>query len=168
MQIPVSAARSKGAKSLLIWRGLWALLALAYAWPIASTGHERLLRVNEQARARLIVRHHLWESQADFRGRPEAWTRAAARLLTDGQLLRRVALKYGAAGEQIAIDYRRDLAVARAEVVLTWFALWAVPLAALYGIVAFARRRPSPRRPAPAPQPASASDPRYRPPQNTL
>lgn len=152
---------------IALWQWLWLGLALVHAWPIASNAYDRLIQVNQTARARLIEQHRLWELQPDFRGKPENWTRLASRLLNDSQLLARVARKYGALSEQIELDYRRDLAISRAEVVLTWFAFWAAPLAGFYGLLLLARHR----RPVPAPsamtRPASVSDARYRRPAST-
>jgi hypothetical protein len=143
-----------------------ALIAIGYGWPIAMRAYAQLAELNVHARVRLIEQHRLWELQPDFRGKPEAWTRMASHLLSDGQLLRRVAVKYGAAAEQIELDYRRDLAIARAEVVVSWLVIWAGPLAALYGLaVLLAHRRHSPPPPLQRPPPASLSDPRYRPPE---
>jgi hypothetical protein len=149
----------------LLWRGAWLVLAIACIVPVASSAYEQFNRVSEQARARLIEQHRLWELQPDFRGKPEVWTRAASRLLNDRQLLMRVAAKYGGQSEEIELEYRRDLSIARAEVVLVALALWAAPLAALYGIVLLVRLRK--RAPPPKTEPASVSDPRYRPPDAT-
>ena len=136
--------------------------ALLYAAPIASNAYDKLTRVNKEARSRLIQQHRLWELEIGFRGRPELWTRMAAHLLNDHQLLARVALKYGGQSTDIEVEYRRDVSIARAEVVLSALALWAGPLAALYGIGWLARRRLN--APKPKPQPASVYDPRYQPP----
>jgi hypothetical protein len=142
------------------WGIAFAVLALAVAVPIASDAYEKLVRVNQQARERLVLEHRLWELQPGFRGKPETWARFASRLLNDRQLLSRVAAKYGAASEQIELEYRRDLAIARAEVVVIALAGWAAPLGLLYAIAwVLRRRKPAPR---PKKQPASASDPRYR------
>ena len=137
-------------------------MAAACAAPLAWNAYEDLVQVNYRARARLIEQHRLWEVD-NFRGKPQHWTRFASRILTDQQLLRRVAMKYGPQSEEIEREYRRDLAIARAEVIIVAFAWWAGPLGGLYGVVWLARRR----RPASPPskiQPASASDPRYLPP----
>lgn len=152
------AARRKGRLSQIVW----IVVALAYAAPLTAGAYEQLVRVNEQARARLIQHHRLWELDANYHGKAEAWTRFASRLLNDRQLLARVAVKYGGQSEEIELEYRRDLTIARAEVIIIAFALWAGPLAALYGIVWLVRHRR--RAPPPKAGPASASDPRYRPP----
>ena len=145
------------------WRLAWLALAVAWAVPLAWNAYEQLNRVGERARTRLIEQHRLWEVDPNFRGKPEMWVRMAARLLSDRQVLMRVATKYGGASEEIELEYRRDLTMARAEVVVVAFAWWALPLALLYGGALFARRRkPLPR---PRVEPASVSDPRYRPPE---
>lgn len=145
-----------------LWAGAWTLAALAYAAPLAWNAYDDLVQVGYQTRARLIEQHRLWEVD-NIRGKPQGWIRFASRNLTDRQLLRRVATKYGAQSEEIERDYRRDLAIARGEIVVIAFTLWAAPLGALYGLVALVRRR-RPSAPAPKAEPASASDPRYLPP----
>ena len=144
------------------WKALWLALAVVIAVPIASEAYDRILQVNLQSRARLITEHRLWEVHPEFRGKPEAWTRFASRLLNDRQLMTRVVAKYGPMADQIELDYRRDLTIAQAEVVLTAIAVWALPLALLYAIAWAARRR---HRNAPQAkiQLASADDPRYMP-----
>ena len=149
-------------RSPRVLRLAFIVLALVYAAPIVSNAESRLARVSQQARERLIHEHQLWELDPNFRSKPQVWARMASRLLSDRQLLSRVAQKYRGQSSEIALDYQRDLAIARAEVVLGALAMWAAPLAALYG-VAWALRRRKPAPPVKAP-PASASDPRYRPP----
>jgi hypothetical protein len=149
-------------RSVRLWQIAWAVAAIVYAVPLAMNAYEALLRVNQQARTRLIEHHRLWESDPNFHGKPELWTRFASRLLNDSQLLARVAAKYGGQSEEIEVEYRRDLTLARAEVIVVVLAWWAGPLAALYGIGWLAGRR-EPPRPVKA-EPASVSDPRYRPP----
>jgi hypothetical protein len=153
----VSARRAR------LWLLAWIMAASAYAVPIAWNAYEELVRVSQKARARLIEHHRLWEMDANFRGKPENWTRFASRLLSDRQLFTRIAMKYGAQADEIEREYRRDLTLARAEVVVVAVALWAGPLAAVYGLIWLLRRRRH-RLPAPKVEPASASDPRYRPP----
>lgn len=162
MGIPLATDDGVILRRTRLWQLAWILVAAACAAPLGWNAYEDLLQVNYRARARLIAQHRLWEVD-NFRGKPEQWTRFASRILTDQQLLRRVAMKYGPQSEEIEREYRRDLTIARAEVIIIALAWWAVPMAAFYGLVWLARRR----RPAPAPQkvqPASASDPRYRPP----
>lgn len=138
------------------------LIAIAYAVPVATSAYDRLMRVNQAAKERLIREHRLWELQPDFRGKPEIWARMASRLLNDRQLLARVAVRYGAHAEPLELEYRRDLGIARAEVVFGACALWTGPLAAIYGIAWALRRRK--HMPPQKLQPASTSDPRYLPP----
>ena len=145
-----------------VWETAFALLAIAIAVPIASDAYDKLVQVNYKARERLVLEHRLWELQPGFRGKPETWARFASRLLTDRQLLSRVTAKYGAAADQIELEYRRDLTIARAEVIVVALALWAAPLALLYAIAWALRRRKA--APLPKTPPPSASDPRYLPP----
>jgi hypothetical protein len=144
------------------WKPALVLIAAAYAWPVYWAAEERVQEVTRKQREQLIMRHQLWELEPAYAGTPQAWTRFAAMLLSDRQLLRRVDRKYGALGRDIELDYRRDLFIAQAEVVLTASAIWALPLAALYGIGAWVgrhRRRMAP----PETDSASVSDSRYRP-----
>jgi hypothetical protein len=145
------------------WRYLWIAAAALYALPVGKVAYDDLTEVTRKMRARLIAEHRLWELQPGYRGRPETWTNAASRLLTDRQLLRRIHAKYGERAESIALDYRRDLSIAQAERVLVALAIWGVPVAGFYGIGwALAKRR---RRPPPAPPPARPAydESRYRP-----
>jgi hypothetical protein len=118
--------------------------------------------VNRAARARLIEQHRLGELHPEYRGRPETWIRMASHLLNDRQLLSRVAQKYGPQAAEIEVEYRHDLTFARAEVVTVALAAWAAPLALFYGVALLARQRR--KAPPPKIEPASVSDPRYRPP----
>jgi hypothetical protein len=162
---PPGAATASPARwaSARLLQPAFIVLALAYAVPIALKAEDQLTRVNQQARQRLIDEHRLWELQPGFRGKPEAWARMAARLLNDRQLLTRVATRYGGQSAEIELEYRRDLAIARAEVVLGALASWAAPLGAIYALGWWGVRR---RKAAPPlkVEPASAADPRYRPP----
>ncbi|MBI2295749.1 MAG: hypothetical protein HYU76_06890 [Betaproteobacteria bacterium] len=144
-----------------LWKLAWFVLAAAYAWPVASTAYERTLEVTRQQRAQLIVRHSLWELHPEYAGTPQAWTRFASRLLSDRQLMIRVRAKYGDLADQIELDYRRDLFIAQAEVVLVAGAVWGLPLAVLYGI-GIAAPRARRRIVAPADAERDASDSRYR------
>ena len=149
-----------------LWRIVWLIVAAAYAVPVAYVANNRLIEVTHKARERLIVQYRLWELNPEYGGKPRDWTRFAARLLTDNQLLRRVRSKYGDVATEIELDYRRDLSVAQGEVILVAAAAWALPLAALYGLGLFVlgRRRPpaqSPQQPQQPERPAG-SDSRYR------
>ena len=88
------------------------------AIPIAWNTYERVLEVNRQSRVRLITEHRLWELHPEYRGTPEVWTRFAARLLTDHQLMTRINATRPFS-EEIERDYRRDVTIAQSEVVLT-------------------------------------------------
>jgi hypothetical protein len=145
-----------------LWKAALLLTAAAYAWPVFWSAHERVQEVTRKQRQQLIVRHELWTLHPEYAGTPQTWTRFASLLLSDRQLLRRVRTKYGALGEQIELDYRRDLFIAQAEVVLVAAALWALPLVALYGVgMMVGARRRTVR--APEPERSPASDSRYRP-----
>jgi len=145
------------------WLYAWIAVAVASAIPTAIVAHSRLNDVARHARETLIVQHRLWELHPEYHGTPEAWTRFASRLLTDRQLLRRVRTKYGDLGIQVELDYRRDLTISQAEVVIAAVAIWVVPLAAFYGLgLVFVRLRGRAPSATPA-QPASYDDPRYRP-----
>jgi hypothetical protein len=145
------------------WKPLLFVLFCGYAAVLAWHAYERIGVVSLEARARLIEEHRLWELQPGFRDRPENWTRLAARLLNERQLMTRITAKYGPAGEQIELDYRRDLAIAHAEVVVTAVFAFALPLCVPCGIILLGRRR-APPAPAARPRPSSFDDPRYRPP----
>jgi len=149
-------------RSPRVLRLAFLVLALACGVPLVTSADGRLTRVSQEARGRLIHEHQLWELDPNFRGKPQVWARMASRLLSDRQLLSRVAQKYRGQSSEIELDYKRDLTIARAEVVFGALAIWAAPLAAVYGL-AWALRRRKPAAPAKA-QPASVSDPRYRPP----
>lgn len=145
-----------------LWKAAFLIIAASYAWPVFWTAHERFEQVTRKQREQLIIRHQLWELHPEYAGTPQAWTRFASLLLSDRQLLRRVHRKYGAFGEQIELDYRRDLFIVQAEVVLAAGALWALPLAALYGVaLLIGRRRKPPHRAEP--ERSTLSDSRYRP-----
>ena len=146
-----------------LWRIAFVILAIAYGAPLGWQAFERLVQVNYKARERLVLEHRLWELEPAYKGKPENWARFASRLLTDRQLMSRVHARYGAQAHEVEIEYRRDLTLARAEVLVVAVALWAAPLLALYGAVAWTHRRRR-RMPPPRVQPPSASDPRYRPP----
>jgi hypothetical protein len=158
-----SRARATEAGLATRCKPLLFVLFAVYAAAIAWHAYERIGVVSFGARARLIEEHRLWELQPGFRGKPENWTRLAARLLNDRQLMTRIAAKYGPAAEQIELDYRRDLAIAQAEVVVTAVFVLALPLSIAYGIILLTRRRPPPAQAAPQ-RPASLDDPRYKPP----
>jgi hypothetical protein len=146
------------------WQIILVVVALAYAAPVAYVANGRLQAVSVKARERLIVEYRLWELHPEYKGTPETWTRFASRLLTDGQLLRRVHAKYGALATEIELDYRRDLSVAQGEVVVVAAAAWGVPVGILYGIgwLVARRRRRAPEPPR-RPEKPAYSDARYRP-----
>jgi hypothetical protein len=161
----MQSSRAPASRAGLVtrWKPLLYVLFSGYAAVLAWHAYERIEAVSLNARARLIEEHRLWELQPDFRGKPENWTRLAARLLNERQLMTRISAKYGAASEQIELEYRRDLAFAHAEVIVTAVFAFAVPLCIPCGIILLGRRRPAPVPAAPR-RPASIDDPRYKPP----
>lgn len=147
----------------LLWHAAWIVIALAYAVPVAYFAYGRLIDITHRAREQLIVEYRLWELHPEYRGTPQTWTRFAARLLTDNQLLRRVRLVQRDLAAEIELDYRRDLTLAQGEVALTALAAWLAPVAGVYGIGYLIARL---RRPAPAArqlQKPAYSEARYRP-----
>jgi hypothetical protein len=157
-QAPVSAT----SRFRIDWRlATLIVLAAAYAAPLGWNAYERLVEVGLDARKRLIEQHQLWEIEPGYRNNPRMYTRMAAQLLNDTQLMRRIHTKYGPLAADIELDYRRDLAVTRALIVLKALAYWGAPVGGLYLALRFWRRR----KPAPVPKakPASVLDPRYRP-----
>ena len=144
-----------------LWYYAWIAVAFLYAIPIAMLAYDRVIEVTRKAREQLIVQHRLWELHPEYHGTPETWTRFASRLLTDRQLMVRMRARYGERAEQLELEYRSDLTIAQAEVVIAAAAIWSLPVAVLYGIgmVATRRRRPPP----PAPERPRYDDSRYRP-----
>ncbi|HKA41208.1 MAG TPA: hypothetical protein VKF40_04375 [Burkholderiales bacterium] len=146
------------------WQVTWLIIALAYAGPVIYFTHDHLTEVARQARERLIIEYRLWELHPEYRGTPQSWTRFAARLLNDSQLMWRVRTRYGELATEIELDYQRDLTIARGEVVAAAVAMWGAPVGALY-LLGFlmARRRAVPPPPPPPPARPAESDSRYRP-----
>ena len=147
----------------LWWHAAWIAVALAYAVPVARVAYDRLIEVTHRARERLIVEYRLWELHPEYRGTPQAWTRFAARLLSDNQLLRRVHIAQRELAPEIELDYRRDLTVAQGEVVLAACAAWAVPVGLLYGIGLLVARRPRRAETQNRPVQPAYSEEKYRP-----
>ena len=145
------------------WRYVWIVVAVLYAVPVGKAAYDRLGDVARAMRVRLIVENRLWEMHPESRGRPQAWTNAASRLLTDRQLLLRVRSKYGTAADAIELDYRRDLSIAQGEVVVVALAVWGTPVAVLYAAAALIVRRRHKPRPQPAPARPAYDESRYRP-----
>lgn len=139
-------------------------VAIATAVPVGGSTLDRLTKGQQEAKERFIRLHRLWELHPEYKGTPETWTRFASRLLSDRQIMFRVQAKYGSGAEEIELDYRRDLAIAQAEILLKAIAVWMLPLVLLYlgGWILYRRRR-TPAAPKPAP--ASVNDPRYMPAQ---
>ena len=161
----IPSRRDASSRLGTLWQAIVLVVAVIYAAPVAYLAYGRLQEVARQAKERLIVEYRLWELHPEYKGSPQQWTRFASRLLTDGQLLRRVREKNGVAlATEIELDYRRDLSVAQGEVVIVALAAWGIPVGALYGIVLLAtRRRRRVPQPEKAPEKPAYSDSRYRP-----
>jgi hypothetical protein len=146
------------------WLYLCAVAAVLYAVPVGKVAYDRLNEVTRKMRAQLIVEHRLWELHPEYSGSPDMWTSFASRLLTDRQLLLRVRTKYQDGADQIELDYRRDLSIAQAEIIVVALAIWGLPVAAFYflGFVIMKRRRNPPGPPPPPPRP-TYDESRYRP-----
>ena len=146
------------------WRIACIVLAIAYAAPVIYVAESRLTEVTRRAREHLIVQYRLWEMHPEYAGTPQMWTRVAAWVLSDNQLLRRVRARHGAElAKEIELDYRRDLTLAQLEVVLAAVAAWALPPAGLYGLGLLLVRQRQRRLPEPAPPALPDQDSRYRP-----
>ena len=144
------------------WKAIWIGVSLVYAAPLTWIAYERVVEVNRAQRTRFIEEHRLWEVDPQYSGSPQMWTRVAARFLTDSQLMSRMAKKYGSLADEIGLDYRRQLAIARAEALVPPVTWWAIPVSILYALGRLTNRpRPPPRE---RPQPPSITDPRYKPP----
>ena len=144
------------------WNAVCIAVAVAYAAPLTWIAYERIGEVSRIQRTRLIEEHRLWEVDPQYSGSPQMWTRVAARFLNDSQLMSRMAKKYGSLADEIELDYKRQLAIARAEAIVPLIAWWAIPMGILYGLGRVLNRpRPAPQRKE---QPSSITDPRYKPP----
>ena len=115
------------------WQLAWLLVAAVSLAPVSYYAYQELQKVQRELRVQLIQRYSLWESDPNYRGTPQAWTRFAAMLLTNGQLMRRVREKHGALTEKIEEDFQRDSALAQGKVIVVYLSGWAIPLALLYG-----------------------------------
>jgi hypothetical protein len=146
------------------WLYLWIVAAAAYAIPTGKSAYDRTIEVTRKYRAQFIVAHRLWEAHPEYGGTPETWTYFASRLLTDRQLMLRVRARYPTGSEQVELDYRRDLSIAQAEVIVVALAVWGIPVGIAYWVGwMFAARWRRPQPAAPPPRPAY-DESRYRPP----
>ncbi|HUP93805.1 MAG TPA: hypothetical protein VM164_02770 [Burkholderiales bacterium] len=144
------------------WNALCIAVGVVYAAPLTWIAYDRVVEVGRIQRTRLIEEHRLWEVDAQYSGSPQMWTRVAARFLNDTQLMSRMAKKYGSLADEIELDYRRQLAIARAEAIVPLVVWWVIPMGILYALGRILNRpRPPPQRKR---QPPSITDPRYKPP----
>ena len=72
------------------WQWAWLLVAAVSLAPVSYYAYQALQNVQRDLRVQLIQRYSLWESDQNYRGNPQSWTRLAAMLLNTSQLLRRV------------------------------------------------------------------------------
>ena len=115
------------------WQWAWLLVAAVSFAPVSYYAYQTLQNVQRDLRVQLIQRYSLWESDQNYRGNPQSWTRLAAMLLNTSQLMRRVREKHGDLVEKIEEDFRRDSALAQGQVIAVYLFSWGIPLALLYG-----------------------------------
>lgn len=127
-------------RRLVWWQWAWLLLATVSLPPVAYHAYQALEDAGRNMRVELIQRYSLWETDPNYRGTPQAWTRFAAMLLNTSQLMRRVREKQGGLTDQIEEDFRRDAALAHGKVIAVYLLGWGVPLALLYGAGWFYQR----------------------------
>jgi len=120
-------------RRLAWWQWAWLLLAAVSLPPVSYHAYQTLEAVGRDLRVQLIQRYSLWETDPDYRGTPQAWTRFAAILLNTDQLMQRVREKQGEVADQIEENFRRDAAFAQGKVIGLYLLSWGVPLALLYG-----------------------------------
>jgi hypothetical protein len=128
-------------KSLTRWQLVWMILAALWAGVIAWQASPHMIDAAREARTRLIQQTQLWEMEPAYGGKPETWTRFAAMLLSDEQLLERVRRKYGERAEDIETEYRRDEFVALGVIALAAVAIWGIPVGAGYAATWWYLRR---------------------------
>ena len=129
----VSAAALPAAGRYAWWQWAWLLLVAVSALPTAYYAYQELQQTERISRVQLIDRYRLWETDPLYRGTPQSWTRFAARLLNTDQLIEHVRVKQGALADQIEEDFRRDIALARGDVIAIYLSAWGMPLALVYG-----------------------------------
>ena len=115
------------------WQWIWLLIAAISLPPVSYYAYQASQDVQRDMRVQLIQRYSLWESDLNYRGTPQAWTRFAAMLLNTSQLMRRVREKHGELAEKIEEDFMRDSALAQGKVIAAYLLGWGAPLALLYG-----------------------------------
>lgn len=139
--MPTAAPARHAQPVLAAWQWGLLLLAVLTLLPAAYFAYQDTLEAGRVQRVQLIERYRLWETAPEYRGTPQSWTRFAAWLLDTDQLLERVRVQQGALAEQIETDFRRDLVLVYGRIAGGYLLLWMAPLALLYGIGIFRRRR---------------------------
>lgn len=139
--MPTAANARQAVPVLATWQRGFLLLAVLTLLPAAYFAYQDTQEAGRVQRVQLIERYRLWETAPDYRGTPQAWTRFAAWLLDTDQLMERVRVQQGALAEQIEQDFRRDLVLVYGRIAGGYLLLWMAPLALLYAIGFFYRRR---------------------------
>jgi hypothetical protein len=120
-------------RRLARWQCAWLLLATISLAPVSYHAWQALQEVQRDLRVQLIRQYSLWETEPNYRGTPQAWTRFAAMLLNTDQLMRRVREKQGDVADKIEEDFQRDVFFAYGKVIVLYLLSWSAPLAPLYG-----------------------------------
>ncbi len=130
-------------RRLAWWQWAWLLVAVTSLAPVSYYAYQTSQNVQRDMRVQLIQRYSLWESDPNYRGTPQSWTRFAAMLLNTSQLMRRVREKHGELADKIEEDFGRDSALAQGKVIAVYLLSWGAPLALLYGAGwLYQRRKP--------------------------
>lgn len=123
------------------WQWAWLLLAIVSLPPVSYYAYQASQDVGRDMRVQLIRRYSLWETDPNYRGTPQSWTRFASILLNTNQLMRRIREQQGGLTDQIEEDFRRDSALAQGKVIAVYLLSWGIPLALLYGVGWLYQRR---------------------------
>ena len=83
------------------WQRVWLLIAVLSLPPVCYYAYLKSDETDREFRVLLIQRYSLWENDPSYRGKPQTWTRFAARLLNTSQLMERVREKQGELATQI-------------------------------------------------------------------
>ena len=121
-------------RRLAWWQWAWLLVAAISLAPVSYYAYQTSQNVQRDMRIQLIQRYSLWESDPNYRGTPQAWTRFAAMLLNTSQLMQRVRDKQGDLVDKIEEDFRRDSALAQGKVIASYLLSWGIPVALVYGV----------------------------------
>jgi hypothetical protein len=120
-------------RRLAWWQCAWLLLATSSLAPVSYHAWQALEDVQRDLRVQLIRQYSLWETDPNYRGTPQAWTRFAAMLLNTDPLMRRVHEKQGEVADKIEEDFQRNAFFGYGKVIVLYCLGWGAPLALLYG-----------------------------------